>query len=53
VFGEIDEDEALVLHVGQTIKSELEGSEFEVGWDGTTKTRIFISSFEWKRRKFA
>ena len=36
--------------IGRIIKEELEKASFQVEWDGTFKTRIFVPKFDWKRR---
>lgn len=49
-FGDLADDEARSVRVGQVIAEALRQAGFQVDWDGSTQTRINLPVFDWKRR---
>lgn len=49
-FGDLADDEARGVRVGQVIAEALRQTGFAVDWDGSTRTRINLPAFDWKRR---
>ena len=52
-FGDLADDEARSVRVGQVIVEALRQAGFAVDWDGSTQTRINLPAFDWKRRAAA
>ncbi|MGR0116400.1 DUF6891 domain-containing protein [Ralstonia pseudosolanacearum] len=50
-FGDLADDEARSVAVGQHVATSLSRAGFSVSWDGSAATRINILSFDWKRRQ--
>lgn len=49
-FGDLGDDAARSVQVGQVIVDALKLAGFQADWDGTTQTRINLPVFDWKRR---
>ena len=46
-FGDLADDEARSVQVGQLVADALRQAHFQVQWDGSTQTRINLSVFDW------
>jgi hypothetical protein len=49
-FGHVAGNAAKYLKVGKKLRAALEREGFEIVWDGTINSRIFIKGFRWQRR---
>ena len=49
-FGDLGDNDARGIQVGQLIANALRQAGFQVDWDGSMQTRINLPTFDWKRR---
>jgi hypothetical protein len=49
-FGHLTGTDANALKVGKMLRGSLEREGFNVEWDGTVKSRLFIRKFQYQRR---
>jgi len=49
-FGHLSGGKSKGLKVGRMLRAALEHEGFEVEWDGTVKSRLFVKGFRWQRR---
>lgn len=49
-FGHLSGNDAKAVKVGKMLRSSLEREGFNVEWDGTIKSRLFVKGFRWQRR---
>lgn len=49
-FGHLSGNDAKALKVGKMLRASLEQEGFNVEWDGTIKSRLFVTGFRWQRR---
>lgn len=52
-FGDLGDDDARGMEVGQAVAEALRQAGFQVDWDGSMQTRINLPVFDWKRRASA
>jgi hypothetical protein len=49
-FGHLSGNAAKAVNVGIMLRAALEREGFDVEWDGTIKSRLFVKGFRWQRR---
>ena len=49
-FGHLSGDDVKGVAVGTGLRAALEHEGLSVEWDGTIKTRLFVTGFRWQRR---
>lgn len=49
-FGHLSGDNAKGIAVGRLLRAALEAEGFNVEWNGTIKSRLFVKGFRWQRR---
>jgi hypothetical protein len=49
-FGHLSGNDAKAVKVGNMLRASLEREGFNVEWDGTIKSRLFVKGFRWQRR---
>jgi uncharacterized protein YifE (UPF0438 family) len=49
-FGHLSGDDAKGVEVGQMLRAALEHEGFNVEWNGTIGSRLFVKGFRWQRR---
>ncbi len=49
-FGHRSGNDAKAVKVGKMLRASLEREGFNVEWDGTVESRLFVKGFRWQRR---
>jgi hypothetical protein len=49
-FGDLNDDATKMVEIGKLVRKTLEAQGFAVEWNGSSKTRINVPKFDWKRR---
>ena len=49
-FGHRSGNDAKAVSVGRMLRASLEREGFNVEWDGTVESRLFVTGFRWQRR---